>query len=183
MGRVKSQPRALYQTVPTTREARRATVLVVDDSAEVRQQLRLMVEDMGYAAIEASSVQQALALVRQATPSMILSDIQMPGVDGFELCRQLQLDQILRHVPLVLITEESSGPDMQRFAQDVGAVAVLMKPVTPQDLRAVLDVWLFFGFVPDATQKLRRLGQKDFHKRHSKELVAQLEGKVAELER
>jgi CheY-like chemotaxis protein len=184
MGYVKSQPRALDQTVPTARrEPCVTTVLVVDDSAEARQQLRFLLEDLGHAVIEASNVQQALALVRQATPDMILSDIQMPRVDGFELCRQLQQDQILRHVPLVLITEEFSGPDMQRFAQDVGAVAVLMKPVTPQDLHAVVDVWLFFGSVPDATQKLRRLDNEDFHKRHSKELVAQFETKVAHLER
>jgi two-component system, chemotaxis family, chemotaxis protein CheY len=184
MGYVKSQPRALDQTVPTARrEPCVTTVLVVDDSAEARQQLRFLLEDLGHAVIEASNVQQALALVRQATPDMILSDIQMPRVDGFELCRQLQQDQTLRPVPLVLIKEESSGPDMQRFAQDVGAVAVLMKPVTPQDLRAVVDVWLFFGSVPDATQKLRRLDNEDFHKRHSKELVAQFETKVARLER
>jgi CheY-like chemotaxis protein len=184
MGYVNSQPRALDQTVPTARrEPCVTTVLVVDDSAEARQQLRFLLEDLGHAVIEASNVQQALALVRQATPDMILSDIQMPRVDGFELCRQLQQDQTLRPVPLVLITEESSGPDMQRFAQDVGAVAVLMKPVTPQDLRAVVDVWLFFGSVPDPTQKLRRLDNEDFHKRHSKELVAQFETKVAHLER
>ena len=183
MGYVKSQPRALDQTVPTARESRVATVLLVDDSAEARQLLRLMLEDMGHAVIEASNVQQALALVRQATPDMILSDIQIPGVDGFELCRQLQQDQTLRHVPLALITEEFSGPDMQRFAQDVGAVAVLMKPVTPQALRAVVDVWLSLGSVPDATQKLWRLDNEDFHKRHSKELVAQFETKVAHLER
>jgi PAS domain S-box-containing protein len=180
---VNSQPRALDQTVPAVRESRVATVLVVDDSTEARQLLRLLLEDMGHAVIEASNVQQALALVRQATPNMILSDIQIPGVDGFELCRQLQQDPTLRHVPLALITEEFSKPDIQRFAQDLGAVAVLRKPVTTQQLRAVVEVWLFFGSVPDATQKLRRLGNEDFHRRHSKELVAQLEMKVADLER
>ncbi len=183
MENVNSQPRALDQTVPAVRESRVATVLVVDDSAEVRQQLRLLLEEMGHAVIEASNVQQALALVRRATPDMILSAIQIPGVDGFELCRQLQQDPTLRHVPTALITEEFGEPDKQRFAKDVGAVAVLKKPVTPQDLRAVVDVWLFFGSVPDATQKLRQLDNEGFHKRHSMELVAQLETKVADLER
>src|ERR1039457_2602158 len=126
MAYVKSQPHALDQTVLTARrEHRVATVLVVADSAEARQQLRFLLEDMGHAVIEASSVQQALAMARQTPPELILSDIQIPGVDGFELCRQLQLDRTLRHVPLALITEEFCGPDMQRFAQDVGAVAVL----------------------------------------------------------
>ncbi|MFI4891545.1 MAG: HD domain-containing phosphohydrolase [Steroidobacterales bacterium] len=180
---VNSRPRPLDQTAPAVRESRVATVLVVDDSAEVRQQLRLMLEDMGHAVVEAPGVQQALALVRQAAPDMILSAIQIPGVDGFELCRQLQQDPTLRHVPTALITDEFRGPDKQRFAKDVGAVAVLKKPVTPQDLRAVVDVWLCFGSVPDATQKLRQLDNEDFHKRHSMELIAQLETKVADLER
>ena len=162
LGYVNSQPRALDQTVPAVRESRVATVLVVDDSAEVRQQLRLMLEDMGHAVIEASCVQQALALIRQATPDMILSAIQIPGVDGFELCRQLQQDETLRHVPLGLITEEFSKPDIQRFAQDLGAVAVLRKPVTTQQLRAVVEVWLFFGSVPNATQKLRGWATRSF---------------------
>ena len=180
---VNSQPHALDQTLAAARrEARVATVLVVDDSAEARQQLRLLLEDMGHAVIEAPSVQQALAMARQATPDMILSAIQIPGVDGFELCRQLQQDRTLRHVPLALITEEFCGPDMQRFAKDVGAVAVLRKPVTTQQLGAVVEVWLFFDSVPDATQKMRRLGNEDFHERHSKALVAQLETKVADLE-
>jgi len=165
------------------RDARVARLLVVHHSAEVRQQMRLMLEDMGHAVIEAPSVQQALALARQATPDMILSAIQIPGIDGFELCRQMQQDPTLRHVPLVLIAEESGGPDTQRFAQDVGAVAVLIRPVTPQDLRAVVGMWLSFGSVPDATQKLRQLNDDDFHKRHSIELVVQLETKVADLER
>src|SRR5450759_5663971 len=91
---VNSQPHALDQTLAAARrEARVATVLVGDDSAEARQQLRLLLEDLGHAVIEASNVQQALALVRQTTPDMILSDIQIPGVDGFELCRQLQQDR------------------------------------------------------------------------------------------
>jgi PAS domain S-box-containing protein len=141
-----------------------------------------MVEDMGHAAIEAFSVHSALALVGQTTPDMILSGIQMSGGDGFQLCRQLQQDLTLRHVPLVLIAEESGGPDTQRFAQDLGAVAVLIKPITPQDLRAVVDMWLIRGSVPDATQKLRRLDNEEFHKRHSEELIAQLETKVADLE-
>jgi PAS domain S-box-containing protein len=183
MGHVKSQLRTLDHSDPTASERRVATVLVVDDSAQVRQQLRLLLEDLGHEVIEASTVRQALALVRQAMPDMILSDIQMPRVDGFELCRQLQQDKVLRHVPLVLMAEESGGADTRRFAQDVGAVAVLMKPVTTQQLRAAVDVWLFFGLVPDATQKLRRLDNEGFHKRHSQELVAQLERKVADLER
>ena len=164
------------------RESRVATVLVVDDSAEARRQLRFLLEDMGHAVIEASSVQQALAMARQTTPELILSDIQIRGIDGFELCRQLQLDRTLRHVPIALTTEEFCGPDMQRFAKDVGAVAVLRKPVTNRQLGEVVDVWLFFGSVPDATQKMRRLGNEDFHERHSQVLVAQLEAKVADLE-
>ena len=178
------QGRRLDQTIATVASERRvAVVLVADDCAESRQQLRLLLEDIGHAVIDASNVQQALALVRQATPDMILSDLHLPGVDRFELCRRLQQEPGLRHVPLAMLTEEASGPDMQQFAQDVGAVAVLMKPVTALQLRTAVDVCLSFGGAPDATQKLQQRDTETFHERHSTELVAQLETKVADLER
>jgi PAS domain S-box-containing protein len=183
MGYVKSQPRDLDQTVTTARsEPRVATVLIVDDCAESRQKLRLILADLSLAVIEASSAQQAIALARQATPNMILSDVKFPGVDGFELCRQLQQHQTLRHVPLALITEQPSGPEMELFARDLGAVALLMKPLTSSQVCAVVDAWLSVGFTPDATQKLRRLDNEAFRERHSKEIVARLEKKVADLE-
>jgi len=183
LGHVTPQGRRLDQTIATAAsEQRVAVVLVADDCAESRQQLRLLLEDIGHAVIDASNVQQALALVRQATPDMILSDLHFPGVDRFELCRRLQQEPALRHVPLAMLTEEASGPDMQQFAQDVGAVAVLMKPVTALQLRTAVDVCLSFGGAPDATQKLQQRDTETFHERHSTELVARLEGKVADLE-
>ena len=170
------------RTVPTARSSGATTVLLVDNNAEARQLLRQMLEDLGHAVMEASNVEHALALARQAAPAIILSEIQLSGGDGFDLCRQLQQDPALRHLPLALISAECNRPDMHQFAKDVGAVAVLIKPVTSQDLRAIVDLWISVGSVPDATQKLRRLNSEDFHQRHSKELIEQLEAKVADLD-
>lgn len=180
---VNSLPSPAGQTSPTPHSSRVATILLVDNDAEARLLLRHMLEDMGHAVMETSNVEHALALVRKTTPTIILSATQLSGEDGFDLCRRLQQDQALRHLPLALITDDDfNEPNMGQFAKDVGAVAVLMRPVTSQDLRALIDVWISVRSVPDATQKLRRLDSEEFHERHSKELIKQLETKVADLQ-
>jgi PAS domain S-box-containing protein len=179
---MKTQP--LDERLPSTQpEPRAATFLIVDDSAEDRQRLRVVLEGMGHAVIEVSNSQQALAEARRTRPDIILSDIHMPGADGFELCRRLQQDPDLRHVPFVFVTAAYSAPQYQKFAQDVGAVRVLSKPLKPEELRAAIEESLIVGVVPGQTQKLRRLDNEAFHKRHSKVLRSQLKERMAELER
>jgi PAS domain S-box-containing protein len=163
-------------------DPRVAPVLIADDCADDRELLRVALEGMGCTVIEAASGQQALAQARMTRPAMILSDIQMPGIDGFELCRQLQQDPDLRHVPFAFITAYD-GSQYHKLAQDVGAVRVLSKPVEAWELRALVEESLSVGFVPDATQKLRRLDNETFHRRHASAVSSQLEQKVAELER
>jgi len=164
------------------REPWAATVLIANDRAEDRQLLRAVLEAMGHVVIEVSNGQQALAEARTAKPDMILSDIQMPGGDGFELCRRLQLDPNLRHVPVVLVAADIE-PKYQQLAQDVGAIRVLSKPVEARELRAAVEESLFVGFVPGATQKLQRMNNETFYRRHAAAVGSQLEQKVAELER
>lgn len=165
------------------RKPRAATVLIADGRAEDRQLLRAALEDMGHAVVEASNGQQALTEVRKAKPDLILSEITMPGVDGFKFCRRLQEDPELRHVPFAFVTASYTERQYQQFARDVGAVRVLRKPIEPQELRAAVQDLLLIDFVPGATQTLRRLDNATFHERHAAALGSQLERKVAELER
>jgi len=111
-------------------ERRPTTVLIADNRAEDRRQLRVVLEGMGHTVVETSNGQEALASIRTARPDVIVSAVLMPGVDGFELCRQLQQDPDLRHVPCVFTTA-TSGPQYAELAQDVGAVRLILKPVDP----------------------------------------------------
>ena len=158
-----------------------AMILIVDGRAADRQLVREVLDRIGHAVIDANDAEQALAKARDTKPDLILSEILLPGMDGFEFGRRLQQDPDLRHVPFAFVTKYS-GPKFEQLARDVGALRVLSKPVEPQELRAAVQELLSIGFVPDATQRLRRLNTGGFHQRHAKTVGSQLEEKVAELE-
>ncbi len=156
-------------------------ILIVDGRAADRQRVRDVLESGGHAVIDADDAEQALAKARDTKPDLILSEILLSGMDGFEFCRRLQQDPDLRHVPFAFVTVYS-GPTFEQLAQDVGALRVLLKPVEPQELRAAVQQLLSIGFAPDATQRFRRLDNDAFRKRHAKTVGSQLEEKVTELE-
>jgi CheY-like chemotaxis protein len=116
-----------------------ATVLIADDRAEDRRLLRLVLERMGHRVIEVSNGEQAFELARSARPDLVNSDILMPVMDGFTLCRKLQEDVALRHIPLVFVTATDREQRHQEVASDLGAARVLLKPFDAQALRVIVE--------------------------------------------
>lgn len=158
------------------------TVLIADDRAEDRRLLRLVLERMGHQVIEAENGQAALDQARSSVPNLILSDILMPEMDGFTLCRRLQEDPHLRHVPFVFVTATYGEQRYQEFAADVGAARVLLKPFDAQSLRSIVDECIRHGAPDDATQRLAQLDEAVFHERHAQAVNWKLEEKVSDLE-
>lgn len=158
------------------------TVLIADDREEDRRLMRLVLERMGHAVIEAANGQLALDQARSSAPNLVLSDILMPEMDGFTLCRRLQEDPRLRHVPFVFVTATYGEQRYQDFAADVGAVRVLLKPFDAQALRAIVDECIQRVGPDDATQRLAQLDEAVFHERHAQAVNWKLEEKVTELE-
>ena len=118
-----------------------ALVLIVDDEATQRLLTRDCLEQDGFRIEEASSGEEGLRLVRELHPDLVLLDIMMPGIDGFETCRQLRADPAIRHTPVIVVTGREDIEDVkQGFA--VGATDFLTKPVTwnllPSRVRFVL---------------------------------------------
>ena len=159
-----------------------ATVLVVDDRADDRRLLRVILERMGHRVVEAANGQQALELAQLSVPDLVMSDILMPVMDGFTFCRKLQEDVALRHVPFVFVTATYGEQRYQEFASEVGAARVLLKPFDAQALRDVVRDALKQGAPVDVTQRLERLNESDFHERHAQAVNWKLEEKVNELE-
>src|SRR3990172_2949250 len=81
-----------------------ARILVVDDEERNRRLLAAMLEAEGYAAAEAADGAQALDLARQSPPDLILLDIMMPGMDGYEVARALKADAVTKAIPVVMVT-------------------------------------------------------------------------------
>ena len=111
------------------------SVLIVDDNPQNLELLEAYFEDSPYAVHALSDPTQVLASLLARRPDVILLDIMMPHVSGFQLCQQIKRDPALRAIPVLMVTALSEVSDVQRAA-DAGADAFITKPVTKKDLLA-----------------------------------------------
>jgi len=122
---------------PTEEAADVTTVLVVDDNAELRALVRRGLVAR-YRVVEAQDGLEALALARAATPDLVVSDVMMPGMDGFQLVEAFRADAELDHVPIVLLTARAESED--RIAGlERGADDYIEKPFSAHELGARVD--------------------------------------------
>ena len=103
------------------------TILVVEDSPTQAEQLKYFLEEEGYRIISASDGKQALLLLKTAEPSLIISDIVMPEMDGYELCRTIKADEKLKDIPVILLTAMTESEDVI-MALQCGASTFVTKP-------------------------------------------------------
>jgi chemosensory pili system protein ChpA (sensor histidine kinase/response regulator) len=118
-----------------------ATVLVVDDSLTVRRASQRLLERHGYAVALARDGVEALAYLGNASPALILLDIEMPRMDGFELLATLRDDTRWRDIPVVMITSRMADRHRER-AMQLGANAYMGKPYREDALLALLSEML-----------------------------------------
>ncbi len=109
-------------------------ILIVDDEPSNLEVLRGILSD-AYVLAFARSGEQALESVRRHRPDLVLLDVMMPGIDGYEVCRRLKADRELCHTPVIFVTALNDNVDEAR-GFDVGAVDYLTKPVSPAVVRA-----------------------------------------------
>ncbi len=116
--------------------ARCGRVLIVDDEPNVRFVFRTALESVGHHVEEAVSGREAIQHVHASPPDIVLLDLRMPDVDGMAVLRQLRAEG--NDVPVVVVTAHGSVPDAVA-ALKLGAIDFLAKPITPQNLRGVVD--------------------------------------------
>ena len=114
------------------------TVLVADDNSDTRRVVRWMLEQKGYAVIEAADGQQAVAAAVRHRPDLILMDLLMPVLDGFEAVRQVREHEALRGVPVVAMTGRDAAASRDR-AEDLGFNQYLSKPLDFLRLNVVIE--------------------------------------------
>jgi two-component system, NtrC family, sensor kinase len=112
----------------------RARILLVDDSAAYRRVIQTMLGPK-YDFLQAETGEQALAEVEAFGPDLIVSDLIMPGLDGYELCRRIRVIPSLVHVPIILLTSKT-GDESRVTGLEVGADDYLFKPIRPRELNA-----------------------------------------------
>jgi signal transduction histidine kinase/DNA-binding response OmpR family regulator len=122
----------------TTMSTSRKTVLIAEDSGLQAESLRRGLEDAGYQVVEARNGEQAFALAAMTHPAVVVSDIRMPRMDGYELCRAIRRDGALGATPIILLTELSDPLDVVR-ALDACADAFVTKPYDVATLVARIE--------------------------------------------
>ena len=114
-----------------------ATILAVDDSASMRQMVSFTLRHAGYCVVEAADGVEALAYARSNAVNLVLTDVNMPQMDGITLVRELRKLEAYKFVPMLVLTTEA-GPDKKMQGKQAGATGWLVKPFDPQKLLATI---------------------------------------------
>ena len=117
------------------------TILVVEDQEDNRQILRDLLGSAGFRMIEAHDGEQALTVARSERPNLILMDIQLPILDGYEATRSIKRDPELKHIPVIAVTSYALSGDEER-AREAGCDGYVAKPYSPRDLLARIGQFL-----------------------------------------
>ena len=154
-----------------------ATVLVVDDNAVNREFLRTVLGYRGHQVLEAAGGAEALALARTAHPDAIVTDVLMPGLDGYELARMLRGEPATSRTPIAFWTVHYLEPEVLAVAQACGVQTVILKPSDPTALIRAVD-----RLLADAPSWPRAVTDEEFAREHVHALKAKLVEKSAALD-
>jgi hypothetical protein len=157
-------------------------VLVVDDSESGRYLLETAMRSAGYEVVSAANGAAALEMARRHRPELVISDILMPGMDGFTFCRQLKEDPELRSIPVLFYSASYDDARDRALALAVGAERCITAPLEPSQLLTIVRE------VAEASQagrlEVRTPQEEDdtYLRAYNEALVRQLERKVDEVE-
>lgn len=116
-------------------------ILVVEDQADNRRIVRDLLTRNGYEIIEAMTGEEGVALAEAQCPDLILMDIQLPIIDGYEAARRIKANPALCHIPIIAVTSYAlSGDDVKAFA--AGCNDYVSKPYSPRALLAKVRAYL-----------------------------------------
>ncbi len=153
-------------------------VLVVDDVAYSRRAVRSVFLSAGYAVLMAEDGEAALDVVKRELPDLVVTDILMPRMDGFQLCRAIKTDPRTSRIPVVFYTGSYNEPADREFGLSLGAAAYLVKPLEPREL--INEIARATGRAAPELKPRAPLGD-DWMKTHADRLAAKLQEKVHEL--
>ncbi len=115
------------------------SILVVEDQEDNRQIIRDLLSATDYEIVEAGSGEEALEAVAKQRPDLILMDIQLPGIDGYEMTRRIKADPALRSIPIIAVTSYALSGEEARAA---GCDEYVPKPYSPRQLLAKIRQYL-----------------------------------------
>ena len=108
-------------------------ILVADDDAFIRRPLEWILSQEGFTAETARDGDECMEALRNNPPDLLILDVMMPGLDGFEICRRMKDDPKLRQIPVILLSARGREHDRER-GMALGAAEYMTKPYSPTDL-------------------------------------------------
>ena len=128
------------------------TVMVVDDNEQNLELLVAYLEDIDCKTLSAADGPEALNIIRDNTPDLILLDVMMPTMSGFEVCKRLKNDPATGHIPVIMVTALNEMGDIER-AIDAGTDDFLSKPVNKLELLTRVKTMLKLKHLTDKLEK------------------------------
>lgn len=157
-------------------------ILIVDDNSTNLYVLKSLLESEGMETITAKNGKEALAKAHSHPPDLIVSDILMPVMDGYTLCRHWKSDDQLKHIPFIFYTATYTEAKDEKFALSLGADLFIVKPQEPEVLINMLSKFLSAQYVVKPAQ-LKPLGEEmEFFRQYNEILFSKLEKKMLDLE-
>jgi PAS domain S-box-containing protein len=155
--------------------SRPVEILLVDDRSENLLALEAILEPLGHRLIRAQSGEEALRALLEHDVAVILLDVQMPGMNGFEVARIVKSRERTKHIPIIFLTAISKEEEYVFTGYSVGAVDYLFKPFQPEILRskvaALVDLHLKQQRIAEQEQQLHVAEKRDMEIRHMRELL------------
>jgi CheY-like chemotaxis protein len=108
-------------------------ILVADDDKEIREIISFVLDRHGFVVEAASNGQQFRQMLASCLPDLIILDIMMPGIDGYQLCAELRSDPQTHDIPIIMMTAHAEGI-YQRISKDLGVEEHMTKPFHPLEL-------------------------------------------------
>ncbi len=118
-----------------------ATILIVEDDTSTREMVVFLLADEGYRVLSAKHAIAALTLLEGTRPDLIISDVNMPGMDGFEFCRQVRAQTELSQTPFLFLSARAQRTDIRR-GMGLGADDYLTKPFAAEELLSAIEIRL-----------------------------------------
>lgn len=154
-------------------------LLVVEDVPDILMLIETTLKFKGYRVVTAVNGQEALEIIQKERPSVIITDILMPKLDGFSLVHRLRLDPETRDIPVVFLSATYVAPEDKTFAQTIGVTRFIEKPVDFESFLPVIDQLMTKG-APSLSEPMEEM---EFYDGYRKRLETKLKQKNTQIAR
>jgi CheY-like chemotaxis protein len=154
-------------------------ILIVEDVSHILELLNVTLNFRGYPVITAANGQEALNVIAEDHPALIITDILMPKMDGYTLIQKLRSDPKTSQIPIIVLTATYISPEDKAFALSLGVVRFMVKPIETEEFLLTVAEVLSMG-IPEIPTPL---GEKEFYRGYRERLENKLRHKNAQIVR